>query len=178
LAKTAPIPDNLNVTPPTLEVLLQSPLTSVGVYGETVITIVHTELTAEALYASRAAYDKICAKHPLGTVSLTIVHPGIKLPDASMRNLASDIMVQTKSRTRSVARVFFGDGFWLSTVRSVLTAIELMRPYDTPRRTFGTLEPATQWLAKSIQESAPWALRLNTAIHMLEGSRDSRSQAM
>jgi hypothetical protein len=149
------------------------------VYGEAVITIVHTELTAESLHAGRTAYDKICAKHPLGTVSLTLVHAGIKLPDASLRNLASDIMAQTTGRTRGSARVFFGDGFWLSTMRSVLTAIELMRPYDSPRRTFGTLEPATAWLAKTIHESAPWSLRLNTAIHMLgEGSRATRSQAI
>ena len=165
------------MTVPSLEILVQSPLTSVAVYGETVITIVQSELTVEALHASKAAYDKLGTRYP-GSVSLTVVHAGIKLPDAAMRNLTSEIMAQTRSRTRGVARVFFGDGFWLSTVRSVLTAIELMRPYDLPRRTFGTLEPATTWLAHTIQESSPWALRLNTAVHMLaESSGQARTQA-
>jgi hypothetical protein len=169
----------MSVTPPTLEILVQSPLTSVARYGEAVITLVNTELTLEALHAGKVAYDRILAAHPEGTVSLTVVNAGIKLPDASLRNMASDIMTQTKGRTRAVAQVFFGDGFWLSTMRSVLTAIELIRPYhDLPRRTFGTLEPATHWLAKTIHESPPWSLRLNTAVHMLgESSAQARSQA-
>ena len=146
-----------------------------GVYDETVITIVHSELTLEALHASKAAHETVCARHP-GCVSLTLVQAGIKLPDAAMRTAVSEVLVQTKSRTRCAARVFFGDGFWLTTVRGVLTAIEVLRPLDFPRRTFSALQPATLWLTQSIRETPPWALRLSAAVHML-GDRTAKTRS-
>ena len=135
---------------------------------DVIIMLVHSELTMDALRASRAAYDKILNKHPAGTISLTVVSAGITLPDHALRNASSELMSETRAHTRCVARVFFGQGFWLSTVRSVLTAIELLRPYDLPRRTFSELAPATSWLAQCRGENAPWAARLNDAVRSLD----------
>jgi hypothetical protein len=88
-------------------------------------------------------------------------------------------MAAARAQTRCAARVFLGNGFWLSTVRSVLTAIELIRPYDLPRRTFSEIPPATRWLAKSIDESLAWADRLNVALGRFGGPNESeRSQQL
>ena len=141
------------------EVLLDSPLSSVALCDEAVITMVTTELTLEALRVSEAAYHRVCALYP-GTIGITLVHAGIKLPNAELRAASSESMARCRGKTRCVARVFFGDGFMLSSVRSVLTAIELIRPYDLPRRTFGELAPATDWVAQQVQRDAGWAAAL------------------
>jgi hypothetical protein len=146
---------------------VDSPLTTVATFGETAITLVRSELTMESLRISAAVNAKICADYPEGAVSLTIAEPNIRMPDAELRNAASEAMASTRSRTRAAARVFLGDGFWLSSVRSVLTAIELLRPYDLPKRTFAELPTASRWLARTIHQDAAWAERLIEAVNEL-----------
>jgi hypothetical protein len=149
--------------PPRLDIVVESHLSSVATFGETVIVVVHSEVTEESLQASITACHRLHEKFPGGVVGLTVVECGIKLPDAPLRQASSAAMAATSRQTRIMARVFLGEGFWLSTVRSVLTAIELIRPYDLPRRTFTEIEPATRWLAKGIQQELAWADRLSVA---------------
>jgi hypothetical protein len=161
-----------------LEILVDSPLTTVATFEQTAITVVHTELTMESLRVARTVNGKICAGYPEGAVALTIVQPNIRLPDAELRRAASEAMAATRSRTRAVARVFLGDGFWLSSVRSVLTAIELLRPYDLPKRTFGELSVATHWLSQLIHADATWAQRLNEVVgELARPASDERAGA-
>jgi hypothetical protein len=166
------------MTPPRLEVLLDSPLSSVATFGEVVITAVHTELTEQALRVAVGAGRKVAASHPGGDVGLTLVQVGIKLPSSELRKAASEAMTSTMSHTRCVARVFFGAGFWMSTVRSVLTAIELIQPYPIPRRTFALVAPATRWLASTCGQDVSWAEGLDiAAAQVLRISADARSRA-
>jgi hypothetical protein len=152
---------------PELQMWVDSPLTTVATLGETVITIVHSELTMESLRVAKPINTKICASYPEGAVSLTIVRENIRLPEPELRNAVSEAMVATKSGTRATARVFLGDGFWLSSVRSVLTAIELLRPYDLPKRTFADLPSATTWLAQTIHRDGVWVEHLNATVERL-----------
>jgi hypothetical protein len=154
---------------PQLQMVVESPLSSVATFGEVVITAVHTQLTMEALNAAVAAGRAVAAAYPRGDIGLTLVKVGIQLPSPALRKAASEAMVATKGHTRCVARVFFGNGFWMSTVRSVLTAIELVQPYDIPRRTFGELAPATRWLASSCALDTGWAERLEAAAKRVLG---------
>ncbi len=163
---------------PQLEVLLDSPLSSVAVLGDVVITAVHTELTEQALRVAVTAGRKVAAAYPQGDVGLTLVQVGIKLPSAELRKAASDAMASTMGHTRCVARVFFGAGFWMSTVRSVLTAIELIQPYPIPRRTFALVNPATRWLASTCGQDVRWAESLDAAAaQVMRDAAGARSQA-
>jgi hypothetical protein len=152
---------------PSLEILIESPLTSVARFGEVVITVVHSELTEEALGAGVAAGQAIAEVYPRGGMGLSVIEVGAKVPNMELRKAASDAMAATKNHTRCTARVFLGDGFWMSTMRSVLTAIELMRPYDIPRRTFHALAPATLWIASQNARDVAWAQQLEAATHRI-----------
>jgi hypothetical protein len=151
-----------------LEVLVESPLTTVATFEETVITVVRSELTMESLVAGKQANARLYARYKQGTSALIIVHPGIRMPDAELRRASAEAMAATRTTTRASARVFLGDGFWLSSVRSVLTAIELLRPYDVPKRTFADVRTASSWLAQSIHAEGGWAARLQEAVSDLE----------
>jgi hypothetical protein len=165
------------MAPPRLESLLEGP-TSVAIYGEAVITVVNTELTPEGLRLSVEANERVRVLHPGRVVGVTLVYPGIKLPGTDMRKLSSEAMAKTRAHTNCVVRIFLGDGFWLSTVRSVLTAIELIHPYDLPRRTFSDIPTATRWAAKHIDESLAWADRLTVAIASVGGTESGEQSQL
>ena len=160
------------MAPYRLEMLLEGP-TSVAIFGEATVTVIEREVTAEGLRLSIEACNKVAQRHPGCVVGVTLVYPGITLPNTEMRKLSSEAMAATRAQTACAARIFLGSGFWLSTVRSVLTAIELIRPYDLPRRTFSEIPPATRWLAKNISESLAWADRLSAALEERFGGSSS-----
>jgi hypothetical protein len=167
--------DNRQMAAHRLEMLLEGP-TSVAVFGEAVITVVAKGVTAEGLRVSIDASRRVARLYPGRVVGVNLVYPGIELPNHELRRLSSEAMAEARDLTRCAARVFLGNGFWLSTVRSVLTAIELIRPYDLPRRTFSEIPPATRWLAKNIDESLAWADRLSVALGRFGGSDSEQSQ--
>ena len=142
------------------DLLLESPFSSVATFGDTVITVVHTQMTAEALNAATAASKRLAAIHPAGVSGLAIVKRGALLPNAELRRAASQTMLATEAHTRCTARVFLGDGFWLSTMRSVLTAIELIQPYNQVKRTFADVRLATRWMALTTSHDTAWAEHL------------------
>jgi hypothetical protein len=154
-----------------LQMWLEGP-TSVATFGEAVITAIEQRVTAEGLRLSIDACHKAASIHPGRVVGITLVYPGIEMPGHELRKLSSEAMAATRQHTNSCVRVFLGNGFWLSTVRSVLTAIELIRPYDLPRRNFSEIPPATRWLAKNINESLAWADRLSVALERFGGSNE------
>jgi hypothetical protein len=158
-----------DMAPRRLEVLVESPLSSVATLGEVVITIVHTAMTEEALRAASAASHRLAVTYPAGVSGIAIVKQGVMLPDTALRKMANDAMLATERHTRCTARVFLGDGFWLSTMRSVLTAIELIRPYDQVRRTFGDVQQATRWMATTTAQDGAWAERLCEATLRVAG---------
>jgi hypothetical protein len=165
------------MAPNRLEILLEGP-TSVAVFGEAVITVIEKRVTAEGLRVSIDGCLKVATQHPGRVVGVTLVYPGIELPNHELRKLSSETMAATRQHTNSCVRVFLGDGFWLSTMRSVLTAIELIKPYDLPRRTFSEIPPAARWLAKNIDESLAWADRLTVALDRFGGPSSQQSQSV
>lgn len=152
---------------PQLQVLLGSPLCSVGSYDDVIIIAVHSELTAEALRASVAANRKLALKYPSGVASLALAHFGAKIPNAQLRAAASQAMAETRISTRCAAQVIAGEGFWHSTVRSVITAMEQLRPDDRPRRTFRTVTEAVSWLAGQLGRDGQWVEGLGAAAQAL-----------
>jgi hypothetical protein len=150
-----------------LQVILAGPLSSVGSYGEVIIVAVHSEITLEALRASVAANRKLAGHYPHGIASLAIAHFGAKIPSAELRAAASQAMVESRLTTRCAAQVISGEGFWASTVRSVITAMEKLRPDDKPRRSFASLPEAVPWLCEQLDRDLKWGEGLSAAAQAL-----------
>jgi hypothetical protein len=155
------------VAAPQLEIVLGSPLCSVGVYAEVIIVAVHTEVTLEALKASVATARKVGTMYPHGVASLALAHFGARIPNAELRAAASQAMAESRGTTRCAAQVIAGEGFWASTVRSVITAMEKLRPDDKPRRSFGSLPEAVPWLCSHLDRDSKWGEGLLLAARQL-----------
>ncbi len=137
--------------PSALEVRHTAPDMSVATFRSVVLVVVHRAVDAEALRASVLANREVFATH--GKVaSLTLVRAGIGLPSAEARKAAADAMAEVESTTTCAAQVLLGDGFWASAQRSALLAIELIRPDETPRRTFRSLREAVVFIADKLGE--------------------------
>jgi hypothetical protein len=140
-----------------LRYLHRSPLCSVATFREVSIFVVHTELTVEALRASVTAYHELRAKFPGSVVSVTLSSPIALIPPPAARNEASRAMVECQEETRCTAVVLQGEGFYVSTMRSVLTAINLVRPYKVPMRVFAELPSAVHWAGSHLdRHGATW----------------------
>jgi hypothetical protein len=160
--------DNRSMPPaPQLQIVLGSPLCSVGTYAEVIIVAVHSEMTAESLRASVTANRKLANMYPHGVASLALAHFGAKMPSSEMRAAAAQAMADTRMTTRCAAQVIAGEGFWPSAVRSVITAMEKLRPDDKPRRSFGSLAEAVPWLCNQLDRDPKWGTGLVEAAQQL-----------
>ena len=135
---------------------LQSPYCSIATYRDVVLVLVHSELTTESLKASQIAHQRLAMAYPRYVGCLTVVNFGVKIPDAAVRKLASEAMAATNEHLRCAAQVLTGEGFWPSTVRSVITAVERLRPDNKPRRTFPDVRSAIGWMAEQMDRDAEW----------------------
>jgi hypothetical protein len=140
---------------------LQSPLCSIATFRDVVLVLVHRELTAESLKASQVAHQRLAMAFPKYVGCLTVVNFGVKIPDAPIRKLAAEAMAATNAHLRCAAQVLKGEGFWPSTVRSVITAVERLRPDDRPRRTFPDVRSAIAWMAENMDRDANWQSALH-----------------
>jgi hypothetical protein len=84
------------------------------------------------------------------------VNFGVSIPDSAMRKLAAETMAATRTHLRCAAQVLQGEGFWPSTVRSVITAVERLKPDDRPRRTFPDVASAVEWMALHMERDTEW----------------------
>jgi hypothetical protein len=134
----------------------ESPSCTVASFQDVVLVLVHSELTAESLKASESAHRRIALAFPRRVGCHTFVNLGVKNPDAAIRRLAADTMAATREHLRCAAQVLAGEGFWPSTARSVITAVERLRPDDRPRRTFPDVTAAVEWMAVHMERDAEW----------------------
>ena len=67
--------------------------------------------------------------------------------------------------------IVLGEGFLWSTVRSMVTSIEMVQARGQRRRTFGTLDEATRWLAEALGQSAMYPASLASVAASLADDR-------
>jgi hypothetical protein len=146
---------------------LQSSSCSIATYRDVVLVLVHTEITAESLKASTIANQRVAMAFPRYVGCLTVVNFGVKIPDAPLRKLAAEAMAATHEHLRCAAQVLQGEGFWPSTVRSIITAVERLRPDDRPRRTFSDVRSAIAWMAENMDRDSEWQNALNAVTMQL-----------
>jgi hypothetical protein len=131
---------------------------------DTVIVTISTSITAEVLWASITAGRALSRLHGQPIAALTIIEHGAGVPGPELRKEITRVVDESRAFTRCAAQVLRGQGFWLSAVRSLLTAIELIRPGDLPRRVFDDVTPASRWMAGHLQRDRAWADQLAGAL--------------
>lgn len=141
---------------------------AVGTWRNIVLVVVHREVKADGLDASvQANQDLLRTFHKVG--ALTITSLGMRLPESHIRRKAAEAMAA--SEITCAGTVISGEGFWASAASSVLTAIQMVRPDDKPRRTFGSLRDAVQWMQVRMDETAEWNSELT---RVAEASTDTQ----
>jgi hypothetical protein len=138
-----------------------------GVYTfgtEAVIVTVDMAITAEMLRASIAAGRQLSAKRGGPIAAITIIEHGATLPGPELRGELNRTVEASRGYTLCAAQVLRGNGFWVSTVRSLLTAITMLRPGDLPRRVFDDSTPAARWAARHLLQEQAWAEQLASAL--------------
>ncbi len=132
---------------------------------EVVILVVHAAMTLDALHFSEATARRLALRNRRKGAGLTLVNGIVKIPGPELRR-AIDLSVKDATQhSRCTATVLSGTGFWLSAMRSVLTAMELIRPGDMPRRTFQVVPPASRFIAEQLGHDGAWAEKLTLAAH-------------
>lgn len=142
----------------------------VATFRNVVLIAIHDAMTVELLAASVRANRALAQRYPKRVASLTTASMGIKFPNAAERAAASEAIAAVRDNVLCAAQHLSGDGFWASTARSVVTAIEMLRPDDRPRRTFGKLSEATLWMATRANEDVAWAQELEKIVDTLVSS--------
>lgn len=139
----------------------------VATWRNVVFVLVHDQLTVELLAASVKANRSIAPRYPQGVASLSSASMGIKFPSAAERVAASEAIAAVRDSVRCAAQHISGDGFWASAARSIVTAIEMVRPDDRPRRTFTRLSEATFWMSQRMGEDQAWAREVEAILRGL-----------
>jgi hypothetical protein len=154
-----------------LEEAYQHPGCSVLTFGgEVVISLVRTEMTIEGLAASVNAARRLALRNRHGVGSLAVVAPNVSMPGPELRHAINQAIKDSRQYTCCAAQVLRGTGFWLSAVRSLLTAIELIHPGDLPRRTFDDVPIAARWIAENLKHDKAWADQLIGSIRSVLGT--------
>jgi hypothetical protein len=101
----------------------------------------------------------------LGAIHMS--EPGLPLPDDECRRWARRSIETRPDQRAVIALVIFGDGFGASAVRSVGTAIFVMRA-GPPTRIFAQATDAASWLAEEVAANIDVA-KLAGACQQLRG---------
>lgn len=143
----------------------RSPECAVYTFGtEAVIVTVDTAITVDMLRASVTAGRQLSAKRGGPIAALTIIEQGAALPGNELRGELNRTVETSRPYTLCAAQVLRGNGFWVSTARSLLTAITLLRPGDLPRRVFEDSAPAARWAARHLLMDSGWAELLASSL--------------
>jgi hypothetical protein len=138
---------------------------SVYTFGsELVVVTVTRATTVDMLRASVTAGRRLSARRGAPIGALTIIETGITMPDAELRKELNRTVEVSRTYTACTAQVLRGQGFWLSAVRSLLTALSLLGPGDQPRRVFEETPLAARWMARTLLQEQAWAEALLAAL--------------
>jgi hypothetical protein len=134
----------------------------VGVWsGQTTPAMVQAMLDVQAEMATRFHGD-------IGQIS--IIEATTKLPTPDTREVMTRAMKQ--SSTRAVAIVMSGQGFWMSAVRSVLTAVVFVVRGKVAMQFFDSEEESLRWLVGQLERPPEIEHALEAVRAMRAASRE------
>jgi hypothetical protein len=108
--------------------IAEGPTYRVAAWRNTTICVMRSEVTVAGLEATVRAHRHVLKKHPDGVFSFTLGERGIGIPDTSVQSEAAKITRAVKPTLRGSVAVVQDEGFWVSAVRSVITAVMLLVP--------------------------------------------------
>lgn len=110
------------------------------------------EVKPEAVNASVPANRAAVAARPEGAISIVLIDPTTKFPSDEMRRAAVAARKQTNRSCAAYVTIVAGDGFWASTVRGALTAINSLSASSYPTKVFRDVREGVAW---AMQHAGP-----------------------
>lgn len=92
------------------------------------------------------ARDEMDRLHPEGVSVIYLIAHGSGLPDADARREAQNLMDRYSARRACMAVVLYGQGFWVSGMRAVITGVRLLTQRKFAMEIFGSEEELIAWL--------------------------------
>lgn len=124
----------------------------VASFGPFILIRCFGDVSADAVHASIAAHHAALAARREGVISVVLIDPTTKFPSDEMRRAGVAARKQTNGHVTALVTIVAGEGFWASTIRGALTAINSLSASSYPTKVFrDTLEGVT-WAA----EQAGW----------------------
>jgi hypothetical protein len=144
------VPAHLAAPPPVpLKVIGYDRDVAVGILGDVVLLLWRKRITAAGVEWTRQAFESLLGTRAPETkiAFVTALEPECDLntPAAVRKGLAL-LLKSHEARLACAAIVFAGDGFGMTIVRSIITAINIIARSRFPNAVFGRLESALQWL--------------------------------
>jgi hypothetical protein len=127
------------------------------------------DVGAEAIQASWPANRAALASRPEGVISIVLVDPTTKFPSEAMRRAGVEVRKKTNANVVASITVIAGDGFWASTVRGALTAINTLAASAYPTKVFHDLREAVTWGVEHIGPPSPF--RVSQILSQFEAMR-------
>lgn len=106
---------------------------SVVTVGPFILFRCFSDVSADAVNASLPAHKAALASRPEGVVSIVLIDPSTKFPSEDMRRASVLVRKRTNRNVAGNVTIVAGEGFWASTVRGALTAIDFLAtsPYES-----------------------------------------------
>ncbi|HTB76201.1 MAG TPA: hypothetical protein VK762_23295 [Polyangiaceae bacterium] len=144
-----------------LKVIGHSADVAVGVVDEFVLLLWRRRIVTDGVRWAREAFAKLAVKEDRKFVFLTAVVPGcdISTPTDVRKDIAA-LLKTYEWQLACAAIVFENNGFGMTIVRSVMTAIQMASRSKFPNAVFGSVESATTWMAAHTE---PHDVRLDSA---------------
>ncbi len=120
-------------------------------------------VSVTALRRLDALGDELHVKYPQGYASMSISIDKTPMPDQEARRLASELMRKGEGRMLGSVNVVEGTGFWASTSRSVLAAMNFAAQIKYPMHVTATIEEACVVLAGQLKLPSTDAAALTDA---------------
>ncbi len=120
----------------------------VASFGHFILFRCFGDVGASAVNASIAAHRAAIAARPEGVVSIVLIDATTKFPSEEMRRAGVAARKQTNGHVTALATVIAGEGFWASTIRGVLTAINSLSGSSYPTKVFRDPLEGVTWAAE------------------------------
>jgi hypothetical protein len=123
---------------------------AMGTWRNVMIMSWRKGVSVAALRRLDALGDQMHAKYPQGYASMSISIHKTPMPDEASRKLGSELMKKAQGRMIASVNIIEGSGFWASTARSVVAAMNFAAQIKYPLRVTATIEEGTQWLGPEL----------------------------
>ena len=141
----------------------------VGSFGPFILFRCFGDVGADAVNASVAAHHAALAARPEGVISIVLIDSSTKFPSDEMRRAGVAVRKQTNPHVTALATIVAGEGFWASTIRGVLTAINSLSGSSYPTKVFRDPLEGVTWAA----EQAGWRQHVARIARELDTMRPS-----